>query len=300
MRRSLTCVLYHHIGGETDFERGLSITTTLEAFERQISRMALDYDIIDLNTLLEGNMPKKALLITFDDFYYSVVESCKQVLLPRSIPSVFFVNSNLLGSENISIDCLLSWCVEKAGMKSVCAVLGVEPKLTLRDLISEVISSYLLPLRDEFRFKLIEKFGPIDYSTRSTVLQPKDLMGLSELGIEIGNHTATHVHCRNLTPEDIQNEIVASKHRLEALSGSKTRAFSVPYGNEQDLTPQVLRALKDSGHEAIFLVHARSNYLRPDKNVWYRVSLHNESPEEFSSKLVIKPILRSVKKFIFG
>lgn len=78
------------------------------------------------------------------------------------------------------------------------------------------------------------------------------------------------------------------------------RLVSIPYGNEKNLTPEVLKTIRGSGHEAIFLVHARSNRLRPADDIWYRVSLHNEKPSELSRKLDILPPIQSLKKMILG
>lgn len=300
MAGSLTCVLYHHIGEESDFERGLAVTTSHEAFERQISQLALDYDIVDLNTVISGKLPKRALLITFDDFYRSVYDVCENVLSPMKIPSVFFLNADLLGAEKISTDCFLSWYVETAGMGKVCSVLGVKEKQDLGTLIGDTISGYSLHQRARIREKFKAELGPINVENRNRIIEPHELEKLPDFGVEIGNHTATHVHCSALAPEDYHDEIVASKQRLETLSKSRVRSFSIPYGNENDLTPEVLKVLRDSGHEAIFLVHARSNRIRPAPDIWYRVSLHNEKPEQLKRKLRILPPLRSFKKLISG
>ena len=135
-------------------------------------------------------------------------------------------------------------------------------------------------------------------TVRSPVLAPEDLRTLTRLGVEIGNHTATHVHCRALDAAEQYTELVASRQRLEEICGQPVRAFSVPYGNADDLTPVVQSALRDSGHRAIFLVHARSNRFRPSPDVWYRVSLHDEPVSRLDRELGLKPLLRSLRALI--
>ena len=78
------------------------------------------------------------------------------------------------------------------------------------------------------------------------------------------------------------------------------RAFSVPYGNQADLTAPVLAAARQSGHRAIFLVHARSNARRPAPDVWYRTSLHDETPGQLRMKLAVLPALRSLRQRLAG
>jgi peptidoglycan/xylan/chitin deacetylase (PgdA/CDA1 family) len=108
--------LHHHIGLESDFERGLNIATGIDVFETHVARLSLDYDLIDLSTLLSGKLPRRPLLLTFDDAYKSVLDSVKAVLAPRSIPSLFFINPGLLGDTAISLDCTLAWAANRIGM----------------------------------------------------------------------------------------------------------------------------------------------------------------------------------------
>lgn len=110
----------------------------------------------------------------------------------------------------------------------------------------------------------------------------------------------SHVHCRSLSAEEREEEIVASKARLEDVSGHRVRSLSIPYGNECDLTDGVLECARASGHEAIFLVHSRSNRWRPADDVWYRTSLHYEAPAQLRTEIRTKPLLRTIRKMALG
>jgi hypothetical protein len=127
------------------------------------------------------------------------------------------------------------------------------------------------------------------------MLTHADLPRLIELGVEIGNHTATHVHCGALSADEYQSELVDPKAALEALAGSPVRSFSVPYGHERDLPPAVYDVLRGSGHQAIFLVHARSNRVRPHPEVWYRVSFQQQGVGDMPKRLSFLPELRSLR-----
>jgi peptidoglycan/xylan/chitin deacetylase (PgdA/CDA1 family) len=297
---ALTAVLYHAIApSESDFERGLDVITHPEKFASHIQYLDRHYDIIDLDTMLRGKMPRRPLLITFDDFYKSVMTAAREVLKPKEIPSVFFVNPSLVRHDAIGLDNLLAFCVNRFGLASVCEVAGVaKGSLSgVGDLIADVASTYSSARRGELSSDLMSAFGPgpEDLGARSAVIEPSDLRECAALGMEIGNHTATHVHGRSLGFEELKSEISESREKLEALAGSPIRAFSLPYGSEKDLTAPVLKAVRESGHEATFLVHARSNYFRPAPDIWYRTSLHNEAASEFPMKLTVMPLLRSAR-----
>jgi hypothetical protein len=84
------------------------------------------------------------------------------------------------------------------------------------------------------------------------------------------------------------------------LSGGAVRAFSVAYGHERDLPPTVLEVLRESGHKAIFLVHARSNLVRKAPDVWYRVSFRNESVARLPMRLSVLPLIRSARDLVLS
>jgi len=293
---AVTCVLHHHIGPESAFERGLGISSTRERYDAQIRRLALDYDVIDLETLLSGNLPRRALLLTFDDAFRSVLDAARDTLAPLGLPSVFFVNPGLLGEDRVSLDSALAWAVDRAGLERVCEAAGVRRCETLAALVTGEMATLGAGERLAIKARVLEAFGPPDLAARAAVLREEDIAAFRDLRVEIGNHTMTHVHCRSLTKEECAEEIVGAKERLEALSGARVRAFSVPYGHERDLTSETLALLRASGHEAIFLVHARSNDRRPAPDVWYRTSLHDETPDQLRWHLRWKPALRTLKR----
>jgi peptidoglycan/xylan/chitin deacetylase (PgdA/CDA1 family) len=51
------------------------------------------------------------------------------------------------------------------------------------------------------------------------MLTHADLPRLIELGVEIGNHTATHVHCGALSADEYQSELVDPQSRARSAGG---------------------------------------------------------------------------------
>lgn len=292
--------LHHHIGQEGPFERGLGIATSQNAFDRQIDRLAKDYDVIDLDILLSGRLPRRPLLLTFDDTYRSVLDAGKRVLAQRGLPGLVFLNPGILGSEALSLDQTLAWATGKAGLSEVCRMLDLPAAESMGVLVVGAMSRFGADTRAAIKDRLIAAFGPPDLTQRLPLLTKEDVLEFAELGFEIGNHTMTHVHCRALSADERVHEISKAKQRLEDISGRPVRAFSVPYGNQADLTAPVLEAARQSGHQAIFLVHARSNARRPAPDIWYRTSLHDETPGQLRTKLVILPALRSLRQRLSG
>lgn len=299
---AVTAVLYHNIAAaETSFEAGIRVTTRPETFEQHIRFYEKNYDVIDLDTLLSGRLPKRPLLITFDDCYSSVLSAVRDHLAPRKMPSVFFVNPSLVG-DGISIDNLVVQATNVHGLATVCQALQlrIEDHPTAAALIANVLSVSTAAQRNAIKARLQAAFpiSDAEMATRSPMLQPEDFPELRKLGVEIGNHTANHVHCGALDPDEYADELVGAQKDLERLSGGKVRSFSVAYGDERDLPPAVLKTLRDSGHEAIFLVHARSNMIRKAPDIWYRVSFRDEDVSKLPMRLGILPLMRTAKSLL--
>jgi len=298
--KNVTCVLHHHIGPETPFEAGLNITSASDKYLEQVEWLTRHYTVISLDQMLSGDIPRKALLLTFDDAFHSVLDVVRSVLAPRNLPSVFFVNPGLLEPGAISLDSTLTWAAGTAGVGAVCDLLDLPARDSIGTVVVRDMASRTAAERLVIRDRVLDHFGPPDLAARAPLIDAQDLKELVSLNVDIGNHTMNHVHCRSLTKAELQTEIIDSKAKLEALSGSKVRAFSVPYGHEDDLTPEILDCVRNSGHEATFLVHSRSNLRKPAADVWYRTSLHHEPASAMFAELKVKPVIRSLRQMVTG
>ncbi|MCB0337222.1 MAG: polysaccharide deacetylase family protein, partial [Bdellovibrionales bacterium] len=58
---------------------------------------------------------------------------------------------------------------------------------------------------------------------------------LDEQGFEIGSHTVNHVRCSDLSSEDLQRELEASKLEIEKQLGKSVPFFAYPFGKRSDL-----------------------------------------------------------------
>jgi peptidoglycan/xylan/chitin deacetylase (PgdA/CDA1 family) len=298
---ALTCVAYHHFESVcSEATSHLGISTPPEVFAAHLDHFQAHYDIIGLDELLTGPMPGRPLLITIDDAYRSVRDVAAPMLAARRIPAVLFANPVTISGPRVPLDNLMSLAACKLGMSELSRMVAGEPVpgATVGNLIASCIAPLSLRQREDLRHDLLGRLSVEErrlHRLLDLFLTPKQLVELQDFGIEIANHTATHVHCRALSADELATEITGGKAMLEQLTGRPVRAFSFPYGNEQDATPPVLELLRATGHHAQFLVHARSNALRPAPDVWYRTSLTDEAASFLPLKLGLLPRLRTLK-----
>jgi peptidoglycan/xylan/chitin deacetylase (PgdA/CDA1 family) len=299
-RMALHVVLYHHLADEAhDLTSGLRLETPPAVFEAHVERLARDYEIIDLEQVLAGQLPRRALLLTFDDGYRSVLDVGLPILARLGLPSVFFVSEAFLTPSSLPSDCLLSWLVARHGLAPVEQALTAAPPRagSFAELLGQVASmpyTRMSQLTDELAARFDVDPGALRKES-GLYLERDELRSLGALGCTIGNHTRSHVFCRCIVDDAIAaEELTEARRRLEQASGQAIRAFSYPYGYRTDATPFVERSLAESGHEATFLVESRSNGRR-HSGPWNRVSLHDRPVGRLPLEVDVLPRLRTAR-----
>ena len=297
-RPPLRAVLYHHIASKaSSLVDRLAVSTAPKVFEAHVSKLARDYEIVSLDSVLSGKLPRRALLLTFDDGYRSFVTSALPVLRRLGLPSVLFVTGACLEPYSVPLDNLLSYLCTSVGLERLTVALDprasdTESFLQLLDLVAAMPYGRFVQLGDE----LADRFEVDQAALRAQsgiFLDPGDLAGLSAGGCEVGNHTRTHVFCRSIHNEEVaRKEIVEHARRLESLTGRPVRAFSYPHGRCKDATPMIERILRESGHSASFLAESRPHLNGSTGRAWNRARLDGFATWRIAAELDPMPALR--------
>ena len=306
---SLRCVLFHNISAtETPFTRGTSVSITPRKFEAALRFLVKYYTPVHLQDVLTDfdgrGLPPRAVLVTFDDAYASVAELAAPLCRQLGVPAVFFVNAGFLDNRRLAPDNLLCYVANVLGMDTINAAARAARGTKTPELhsLSEVFTCFFpaisLVEREAFLDALRQLAGISESRMAKEAglyLTSKQLCDLASYDFEIGNHTHTHVHCRSLSREDFGAEVDRNKAELEAVSGTKVRSFSVPYGSSTDLTQHLAQHLEDSGHKAVFLSESVANPRGADPFHLDRVSIRVESDDALFFEIEVLPRLRSVR-----
>jgi peptidoglycan/xylan/chitin deacetylase (PgdA/CDA1 family) len=97
--------------------------------------------------------------------------------------------------------------------------------------------------------------GDLGGRDRITGAQLAELSGLA--GVEIGAHAVRHRRLDELDPRELFEEVQASKHRLEDLTGKEVRSFSYPHGA---FDSRVRQAVIDAGYRSAVAVKNALSY----------------------------------------
>lgn len=299
--RSLRVVCYHHFAAEPCLvTRGLGTTTHPEALRQQLDVFARHYQPIGLDQLLAGDIPDRALLVTIDDSYRSVLEVAAPEFRARGIPAVLFLNPAPVESPFLPLDNVVAVARELFGAAEVAelATSGALAPEEADTLMTDVVPRQSMPALQDIKARLLRRLGMTEEAAHrraDVFLRPDEVRQLANFGIEIGNHTMSHVHCRSLDRDGLVQEIIDSRDWIEDVTGRPVRSFSLPWGQDKDATAATLATARRSGHRATFLVQGRRNVVRPADDVWYRVMLTNETGWRLQRALEIMPILSTLK-----
>jgi peptidoglycan/xylan/chitin deacetylase (PgdA/CDA1 family) len=310
---SLRCVVFHHIGNEeSPFTRGMNVRATVQEFEGALKFLTTHYSPVRLDDVLAAApghpLPRRAVLVTFDDAYASVVEVAAPLCRKYGVPAVFFVNAAFLDNQCLAPDNLICYVANVHGMEKVNAAVRaahLDKIVELRSL-SEVFGNFLPSLtlaeRKEFLEALVQSAGVDERQLAAKAalyLSKEQLRTLAAFDFEIGNHTYTHVHCRGLAQSEFAQEIDRNKSELETASGVKVRSFSQPYGSSKDLTCELASHLENSGHEAIFLSESVANPEGFDRLRLNRVNTRTDSDDWLFFDLEVLPRVRLTRNRLF-
>jgi peptidoglycan/xylan/chitin deacetylase (PgdA/CDA1 family) len=306
-RPLLTCPAYHHIGDSVPSAAAqLGVWTKTDAFEAHLDHYEANYDIVDLETLLRQPWPRRPLLLAFDDSYRSLATTVAPILKRRRLPGIVFLNPDMIEHPAVQVDHVLSELDSRVGTAPLLAEIG--PAATVAGSVQAYLNGPAVELTRAaciaLQKRLLAAFGLDEAELHAELelyLRPKDILALTDAGLEIANHTASHTRCRMLSVEDMAIELAGAKLRLAALSGRPVRAFSVPYGSRHDATAEVLATLAASGHEAVFLADGRlSAKGASGTNLWDRIPMDGVSTDALPLHLGVRPRLRGIKDLARG
>jgi len=254
-KQRLSILIYHRVLSEPDRMRPYE--PTIAVFDWQMKLLKQYFSPLPLmegvERLQAGDLPDRAVCVTFDDGYADNAVCALPVLEKRGIPATVFVCTGFLDGGRMWND-------------SVIEVIGKLPEQTL-DLRELNLGSYTLGSVAERLAAVEDIIGHIkhlDPEDRIAIVRqierrvpdlPADLMMTSDQvrllahrGITIGAHTVNHPILTSVPDEVARKEIEASKSGLEALLQGDVDVFAYPNGKPEldygPAHPEMVRTLK--------------------------------------------------------
>jgi peptidoglycan/xylan/chitin deacetylase (PgdA/CDA1 family) len=250
-------VLAFHRVNDDDDPFMPSLPTTL--FAARMEHIARHYTVLTVEDLVErlrqGQVPRQALALTFDDGYRDNLTHAAPILARYGLPATIFLTTGCIGTREILWFDRLALALKTTRQTHLRPAGGAELPLAstaerLRAL--EAALGHLKGLPDAERRQTLDQLlrelggGPID-SPKRLMLSWDEVGVLRGLGFSVGAHSVSHPILSRLSPEVARREINDSKAAIERALGTRPRAFAYPNGGAEDVNELTVRLVKEAG-----------------------------------------------------
>jgi len=236
----LSILIYHRVLETHDPLRPFEPTVDefsvqMETLARYFTPLSLDKSLL---LMAQGELPERAVCVTFDDGYSDNLNAALPILQHWKIPATVFVSSGYIDRNSMwndrVIESVRQW-VEKGNTQLDLSLLGLGAhNCTNTDDCLVTIERLLEKIKycsSGERSALVEGIErKVNVSVGSLMMSRKELQALYLSGVTIGAHTHTHPILSGLSEEDSHFEIATSKRILESWLQAPVDYFAYPNG----------------------------------------------------------------------
>lgn len=260
-------ILGYHRVADVDYDP-YGVNVRPSHFAGQMAALCRDAQPISLAQLREGlqtgQLPRRAVVVTFDDGYVDMLYQVRPVLTQYEIPAAVFVVAGQLGQElwwdklarliltpAVLPDTLrleinghwLTWSLYDPPTSPLTKQITPRRRL-LQMLYQELLAqpeAHAATLSELRAWSSATSPNPND-TEAGRVMSGEELVTLARSGlIEVGSHTMTHTPLTTLPVEAQAAEIGQSKVALEKAIGKPVVSFSYPHGAVTAVAPHLVQ-----------------------------------------------------------
>lgn len=269
-RRKLSILNYHRIEGEEkrDFSKFFkpNISATPQTFDDQMMYLADNYNVISEERLLDWlqnntPLPDFPVLITFDDGYRDNLTNALPILKKYNHPAIIFLTSGFVGTNKGFYWDKSAYCFANTRKKTATLPILGEKAWDNETAKMPVLSEWVEALK---RVSETEKQSAMrdlpfileveipENTFENVMLSWDEARNIQADGIAFGAHTVTHPILTRVSLEQAEQELIDSKKQIEEKLGGLVKTFAYPNGQERDISPAVIDAVKRAGFQAAF------------------------------------------------
>ena len=310
--KSLTVVNYHRIDDpyRKDFDSFKpNVSATPQDFDRQLAYLANWFNVVSLNDIVEWldghkELPPYAALITFDDGYLDNYTSAFPILRKHNLPALIFLTTGHIGTDAPFYWDMAAYCFAHTQSDHVTFPDGRIERWSNPEQWERVSKNWIefmktLPQAEKNIYVenlplLMEVSIPAGFFQR-LMMNWDQVREMQNHGIEFGAHTIHHPILTRIPREEVREEVMGSKKRIEEELGKQVVGFAYPNGQASDFNESIERIVADSGIRGAFtLLNGPSSQGEVKRNPYAirRIFIsHRHSLAEFA--MLLSPINRN-------
>ncbi|MFQ6113215.1 MAG: polysaccharide deacetylase family protein [bacterium] len=262
-RNTLRVLTYHRVA-ELNVSPKLDprmINATPEVFFRQMDHLAKHYQVVSMEEVLDAAengslLPRRAVLITFDDAYLDFKQYAWPILKKLRLPATLFVPTAYPDRPQYPFwwDKLYDAIMHSALENLQVFPLGSLPLKTLEERRQSIrtLQLYIKTLPHAESMAMVEdicsRIGNGNFGQNAT-LGWDELRQLSKEGVTLGAHTRTHAILTRLPLKKAREEVRGSYQDLKQKIDTLLPIFSYPNGN---YSMKIMNILREEGIKLAF------------------------------------------------
>jgi peptidoglycan/xylan/chitin deacetylase (PgdA/CDA1 family) len=233
--RRLTIVLFHRVLSGPD--PLLPDAPDRRRFAQILRWLGGTFTVMTLRdavTALEaGGLPRRALVITFDDGYADNATEALPELQAAGLPATFFVttrfmNGGLMWNDRV-IEAVRAWqrqAIDLTALGLPCFTMDTRRIRVIREIQQAILYRHFND-RENIATELFSSSGS---TVTRLMMDSRQIRLLHDSGMEIGAHTHSHPILVRLGSEEARSEIATNKALLEQIIGGPVTSFAYPNG----------------------------------------------------------------------
>lgn len=258
---------YHNVAPLPDngFPFGpLNGITLPQNFDKQIRYLTKKCNLISMDTLMDcwqnnKPLPKRAVIITFDDGYKDNYLYAYPILRKYDVPATIFLTSGCINSGNLLWWDKVTHLIAETLLSEI-TIDGIghfnlrTPSQKWRAISTIRKKIKVLPELDKLAFiKQLQKNTKVQVKVElagKIYLSWEEIAEMLKNGVSFGSHTKTHPVLTKIPVEAADKEISESKKKLEKELAQPITFFSYPNGREGDFDQKTKEILKRNNFKA--------------------------------------------------
>ncbi len=283
----LRVLAYHRVLTQLDeqtFAFDVELVSALQAeFEWQMAYVAQHFQPISIHQLVEAiqhgqALPRRAVMVTFDDGYRDNCEVAFPVLQRLGVPAVFFLSTGYIGSGELYwFDQVVHLLLRSKESSISLEALGMSFKLPFatkerRSLAMQLLKR-LKQLSEPDRLLALKQ---LEVATNVVLDQTEvasslpmtwaQVTEMAKAGMEFGSHSVSHpILSAIANTNQLRQELEVSKAAIERAVGQSIHALAYPVGGPNAINEQVLTAVAQAGYSVAFTYQSGGNRMETIK-----------------------------------
>lgn len=236
-KQHVSILTYHRVLPAADWMR--PVEPIVSDFEWQMELLSQHFNPVSLSDALAmleyGELPDRAVCVTFDDGYANNEECALPILKKFCIPATVFVATDFLNGGRMWNDTVIEALRVAEGEVLDLVGMGLD-KYPIRDITERrkaagIIIREIKHWPPEKRAEAVSAIeSMVDPLPEGMMMTDGQVISLKNNGVEIGAHTKSHPILSTLGLNQVRDEVVESKNYLEDLLGTEVKYFAYPNG----------------------------------------------------------------------